>query len=481
MVDGGAGAAGDAAIGDVVILGAGLAGLAAASLLSESGADVLVIESESAVGGLARTIEHHGFRFDLGGHRFFTENKRIENLVKEVVDGDLLEVNRSSKVLLNGNYFDYPWRPLRALRAVGVRTAAAIVLDNFTERLRQHFGKAEIVSFEDVMVRRFGRTMFDIFVKEYSEKVWGTKCDRMAKELAEWRIQGLSFGLAIGDALFRLAGRDVRTLARKFLYPSLGIGRIAEGLRREIERSNAVLTDTAVVRVSHSAGKIDSVTARKRGRTRHHRAEEFASSIPLTTLLRLLDPKPPAEILEAAARLRFRDLVTVTVMIDRPRVTDRTWIYVPEREISFGRIHEPTNWSAKMAPAGKTLLVTEHFCFRGDDLWRTADDALVAATVASLEDLGFIRRHEVIDSLVLRIPNAYPLFEVGHDENRRKICGYLETFGNLHVIGRGGMFRYFNMDHAMESGIAAAEEIMAGNRQFRSHGGGGPALAEARR
>ncbi|MBW7996786.1 MAG: NAD(P)-binding protein [Candidatus Glassbacteria bacterium] len=465
---------------DVVILGAGLAGLTAGNLLSGPGADVLVIERERAVGGLSRTMEHNGFRFDLGGHRFITDNQRVDDLVKDILDGDFLEVDRSSKVLLNGKYFDYPWRLLNAFRGLGVRGTSAILFDYSAERLRRLFRKTEIRSFEDVMVHRFGRAMFDIFIKEYSEKVWGIECGLIAKELAEWRIQGLSLWVAARDALYGPGGGNVRTLARKFLFPPLGIGMIAEGLRREIERNNPVLTDTTVVRVDHSTGKIDSVTVRKGNETRLHRAAEFVSSIPLNTLVRLLDPKPPAEILEAAAGLRFRDLLMVTVMIDRPRVTDLTWIYVPGRQIPFGRIHEPTNWSAKMAPEGKTLLVTEHFCFRGDGLWRTADDALVETTVASLEGLGFILRHEVIDSLVLRIPNAYPVFEVSHHENRRKIRDYLETFGNLRVIGRGGTFRYFNMDHAIESGISAAEEIIAGNPELRSHGCDESALAEAR-
>ncbi len=463
---------------DVVILGAGLAGLTAGNLLSEPGLDVLVIEREESVGGLSRTIEHNGFRFDLGGHRFITENQRIDAFVKDILDGDFLDVDRSSKILLNGKYFDYPWRLLNAFRGLGVRGTSAILFDYSAERLRRLFRDTEIKSFEDAMVCRFGRAMFDIFVKEYSEKVWGIECGLMAKELAEWRIQGLSLWVAARDALFGPGGGNARTLARKFLFPPLGIGMIAEGLRRGIEKSHPVLTGVPVVRVNHSAARIDSVMTRQGDETRLHRAGEFVSSIPLNTLLRLFDPKPPAGILEAAAGLRFRDLMIVTVMIDRPRVTDQTWIYVPGHEIPFGRIHEPTNWSEKMAPRGKTLLVTEHFCFRQDDAWKAGDDALVEATVASLEDLGFIQGHEVIDSLVLRIPNAYPILDIGHEENRGKILDYLDTFVNLHVIGRGGTFRYLNMDHAMESGIAVAEEILAGNKESRSRSRGG---AEAHR
>jgi protoporphyrinogen oxidase len=464
---------------DVVVLGAGLAGLTAGSLLARSGADVTVVERDRAVGGLARTIEHNGFRFDLGGHRFHTENRHVEDLVGSVLDHDVLEVDRSSKILMDGRYFDYPWKPVNALSGLGIGTAAAVLFSFAAEQLRQRISKPEIISFEDEIVRRFGRTMFNIFVKEYSEKVWGVPCGRMARELAEWRIQGLSVRAALRDALFARNRGTVRTLARKFLYPPLGIGQLAEGLRRQIEEYGQVLNRTAVTGVKHSGGRIDSVILRNAGRTRLIEASEFASSIPLSVLVQLLDPKPPAEILEAAAGLRFRDLLVVSVMIDRARVTDQTWIYVPEPKIPFGRIHEPTNWSRHMAPDGKTLLVTEHFCFRGDDRWCADDDALIEDTVASLDRLGLIQRHEVIDSLVLRVPDAYPLFEIGHDESRRKIRDFFAQFENLQVIGRGGMFRYFNMDHAMESGIAAAETIKSRNARSRRQERDAVAMAEA--
>lgn len=455
--------------GDVAILGAGLAGLTAGSLLSGYGLKTVVIEKDSVVGGLARTIEHRGFRFDLGGHRFYTRNERIGALVRDAVGGDVVEVERSSKILLDGRYFDYPWRPLDAIRGFGIRRAAAIIFDYAAEQILHRGGASAAVSFEDVIVSRFGRTMFDIFVKEYSEKVWGIKCDRIAAELAEWRIQNLSVGAAVRDALFPRSRGTVRSLARKFLYPPLGIGRIAEGLRRQIEERSHVLTGATVTGIHHSGGRVDYVSVREADRTRRIGADNFVSSIPLNRLVHLLDPGPPDHIFAAAGRLRFRDLVTVTVMIDRDRVTDQSWIYLPERRIPFGRIHEPTNWSAQMAPEGKTLLVMEYFCFRGDDVWNADDDTLAASTLASLEGLGLVRKREVIDSLVLRIPNAYPIFEIGYDRDRRKISDYLESFENLRVIGRGGMFQYFNMDHTMESAVAVAEEIMAISAEPRAH------------
>jgi len=178
----------------------------------------------------------------------------------------------------------------------------------------------------------------------------------------------------------------------------------------------------------------------------------------------MLRPSPPEDILKAASRLRFRDLMVVAIMIDRPRVTDQTWIYIPEQKIPFGRIHEPTNWSEKMAPVGKTLLVTEFFSFAGDALWNESDEKLADVAVENLAHLGFIKRHEVIGSAVVRVPKAYPLFEVGYEELCDTLYGYLSKFTNLHIAGRSGMFRYYNMDHALESGISTAEKIIKNSK-----------------
>jgi len=457
---------------EVIILGAGLAGLGAGYALSNSnsspGADILVIEAGKTVGGLAKTINHHGFRFDLGGHRFKTGNKKTEQLIRQILKDELLVVGRSSKILLRGKYFDYPLKPLNAISGFGIPTVSSIILGYAAEQIRQRFKQRQIVSLEDWVVRNFGRTLFDIYFREYSEKVWGIDCNRICMEWMEQRIQKLSLGKAIRRALFKNDARNVRTLASEFLYPSQGIGRIAQRLKEEIVKNNRVLTDSRIVRINHSGNKIERVITRAGDarsqtgvETCTHKGNEFISSIPVATLVQLLHPKPPTEVLEAALKLKYRDLVIVTIMLNRERVTDQTWIYIPEQKIPFGRIHEPTNWSSEMAPAGKTLLVTEHFCFRGDDTWSASDEDLAERTISSLVKLGFIKRHEVIDKVIVRIPRAYPLFEVGYTEQHKKICDYLDRYRNLHLIGRGGMFRYYNMDHALESGIAAAEEIMA--------------------
>lgn len=245
------------------------------------------------------------------------------------------------------------------------------------------------------------------------------------------------------------------------MYPQLGIGRVSERLREEIEAGNSiVLTDSRIERINHSDFKVESSVIRNRGQFVEENGIEFISSIPITKLVKMLHPAPPENILTAASKLRFRDLVIVAVMINRKRVTDQTWIYIPEKKIPFGRLHEPANWSEKMAPEGKTVIVAEFFSFKGEGIWNKSDEELTAITVENLENMGFVKKHEVIDSKVVRVPNAYPLFEVGYKEKCDEIYEYLGRFKNLHLTGRSGMFRYYNMDHAIESGIKTAERII---------------------
>jgi protoporphyrinogen oxidase len=342
------------------------------------------------------------------------------------------------------------------------------VLFNYAfERIKSQYKTPDMVSIEDWIVNRFGRTMFNIYFKEYSEKVWGIECHRISMEWVAQRIKGLSPGTAIRNAFFRFNGNKVATLADKFIYPSKGIGRISERLKSEINERNRVLLNVSIDRLCHDNLQIETVMARNGYNSIPFEGEEVISSIPINDLVKMLDPKPPDDILRAAAKLRFRDMVIVAIMLNRERITDQNWIYIPEQEIPFGRIHEPTNWSTQMAPEGKTLLVMEHFCFYGDATWCTGDEELADSTIRYLEELKFIKKEEVIDHVVIRVPKAYPLFEVGYREHYDKICVYLSNFKNLHITGRGGMFKYHNMDQAIASGIEAAEKIIKRNSDFR--------------
>ncbi|MBI2527272.1 MAG: FAD-dependent oxidoreductase [Candidatus Rokubacteria bacterium] len=460
-----------------LVLGGGLAGLSAAWALTRAGRSAWVLERNAAIGGLARTAARGAFRFDLGGHRFHTPDGGIEALVRRLLGAELLTVPRRSQILLGARYVDYPLRPLNALAGVGARATCAMLADYALQRLGARLSAPRMVSLEDWVVRGFGRAAFDLYFKGYTEKIWGLGADRISMEWVAQRIQGLSLGVALRTALLGSRGPQVATLAEEFLYPPAGIGRIAERLGEEIEPVGRLLTATAVEEVEHDGSRVRGVTARASGRSQAFEVEELVSTIPLTSLVGRLRPRAPAEVLEAAARLRYRDLVIVAVMVDRRRVTDQTWIYVPDRRVPFSRIHEPTNWSAQMAPPGQTLLVTEHFCFRGDDTWRTPDERLSEVTIAHLARLGFLGRREVLDSAVVRVPRAYPLFEVGYEAPRRLIRAYLGRLRNLHLAGRAGAFAYMNMDQAMASGLGAAAAILSRGARGNGAAGAVPALA----
>ncbi len=446
---------------DAVILGGGLAGLTAGYLLCQARRSVALIERQASVGGLARTVETKGFRFDLGGHRFITCDATLDAFVRDLLAGEYLEVDRSSRILLGNNWFHYPLRPLNALSGFGVSTAVKILCDYATERAKACIHSTPPVSLEDWVVRHYGRRLFLLYFKDYSEKVWGIDCRNIATEWIEQRVQGLSLGVAIVNAIMPRFGAARSTLATRFLYPPLGIGQIAERLRQGMHATSRVLNNTTVVRLDHAADRIRQVTVRNGDQTSILSGENYVSTIPLQSLITALQPRPPASVLAAASRLRSRDLVVVAVMLDRPRVTEHTWIYLPESKIPFGRVHEPTNWSPQMAPAGKTLLVAEYFCFRGDTIWNRTTSEATRLTVDGLERLGLIDKRDVLNSVVLRIPNAYPLFEVGFKQHCEHIQDYLDQFDNLHVAGRGGTFSYYNMDHAMRSGMDIAAGLSA--------------------
>lgn len=444
-----------------IILGGGLAGLSAGYVLTKAALGVKVFESDSSVGGLSKTITYKDFRFDLGGHRFITKKKKIERFVDDLLADDALSVIRKSKIYMRNKSFDYPLKPSNALFGLGIATTLKAVSDYGKERVKNFINPTVSISLEDWVVSNFGRTMFNIYFKDYSEKVWGLRCDEISMEWVSQRIKGLSLGSAIKNAFFKFTGKGIDTLTDEFIYPSMGIGVISDKLKAGIEEKNQVLTNTSVRQVNHEDFHVKSIIADNCKDSYDIAGREFISSIPLTKLVHMLNPAAPDDILDAASRLRYRDLVLVTIMLDRERVSDLTWIYLPDKDIPLGRIHEPKNWSLSMAPEGKTHLVCEYFCFKGDKIWNADDEELTAMTVHHLEKLGFIKKEEVQESCVLRVPKAYPVLEVGYRKHYETVLKYLDNFKNLHIAGRNGMFRYYNMDVAMESGIEAAEHIIS--------------------
>ncbi len=450
---------------DVCVIGAGPAGLSAAYVLSEGGKQTVVLEMSTQVGGISRTIERDGFRFDIGGHRFFTKDDEIDAFFQKILGDEAIWVNRTSKIFYHNKYFDYPLKPANALFGMGVGTTAKCLVDYGAVKVRNVIRKPEIVSFQDWVSNEFGNQLFQLFFKDYTEKVWGIDCDQICAEWAAQRIKGLSLRVAVKDALFPQKNGKVATLIDKFMYPRLGIGRISERLRDGVEADgNEVRMRSRVMAINREDGLVKSVEVESAEGAYTLAVQNLCSSMPLTELVLAMRPEAPAEVVAAARRLRYRDLITVNLMIDKPRVTEDTWIYIHDPSFTLGRIHEPRNWSAAMAPEGKSSIVAEYFCFEGGEVWNMDDPDLIDLTVKDLgERLGFLKPEEVIGAFVVRTPKAYPMYELGYEEPLRKIRDYISSFSNLEIVGRYGTYKYNNMDHSMKTGILAARNILEGD------------------
>jgi protoporphyrinogen oxidase len=449
-----------------IVMGGGPGGLCAAYVLSKAGGRTTVLEKAPFVGGLARTVLRDTseglFRFDIGGHRWFTKNDELNALFAEVIDDELLWVNRTSRIYFDGRYVDYPLKIANALGAVGPIGAARAVVDYGRTRLAAAINPKPVVSMEDAYVDQFGRTLYELFFQRYSEKVWGLPCDQMSGDWVSQRSKGMSLLTAVKESV--LPSRDtVVSLIDRFMYPRYGFGRFSERMADAIKAAgNPVRLGSGVERIERNGNRITAVVASGPSGTERITGAHFISSIPLTRLVEILDPPAPPEVIEAARALTFRNIITVNLALRRPQMTPDTWLYVHDRNILFGRLHEPKNWSADMVPnAGLTSVVAEYFCSFGDEIWNRSDESLVAQTVHHLSaDLGFIKPEEVIDGFAVRAPRAYPAYVIGYAGPLQIVKEFVRTLENLQIIGRYGTFRYNNTDHSVETGLLAARNIL---------------------
>ncbi len=445
----------------VVIVGAGPAGLTAALELGRLGRPAVVVEKDDVVGGLSRTVCKDGYRFDIGGHRFFTKIASVNELWHDLLGDDFLERPRMSRIYYDGRFFDYPLRPVNALAGLGPWEAGRIVLSYLRARLAP---PAPDRSFEDWVVRRFGRRLFEIFFKSYTEKVWGIPCDEISADWAEQRIKNLDLLAAVRNALLghgSRRGEVVSTLIDRFHYPTLGPGMMWERCRqRARELGVETLTGAEVVGVRHAGGAVRGVDVRRDGRIEALATSQVISSMPVPALIRALDPPPPEAVLRAAGRLRFRDFLTVVLMVDREHVFPDNWIYIHSSEVKVGRVQNYKNWSPHMVPdPSTTALGLEYFVQEGDELWEATDDDLRDLAVRELIELGLIGDDEVVGSAVLRAPKAYPVYDGAYHEALAEIRAYLAGVDGLQLVGRNGQHRYNNQDHSMLTGMLAARNI----------------------
>ena len=449
-----------------LVMGAGPGGLCSAYVLSKAGMPVTVLERAPFVGGLARTIQHetdHGlFRFDIGGHRWFTKNDELNDLFKEVIGDELRWVNRVSRIYFDGKYVDYPLKISNALKAVGPVKSAQAMADFGLTQAKQKVRPFDVVSMEDAYIDQFGPTLYKLFFQKYSEKVWGLPCDEMSGDWVSQRSKGMSLVTAVKDAVVPSRG-EVVSLIDEFMYPAEGFGRLSERMAdRVTEMGNEVRLGAGITAVHREGNRVTGVSVETENGTEIVRADNFISSIPLTVLAKIVEPAAPADVLEAADSLVFRNIVTVNIMLKRRQVTPDTWLYVHDRNILFGRFHEPKNWSIEMVPGDDyTSLVVEYFCSFGDEIWNMSEEEFVKTTVDHLvDDLGFIDRSEVIGGFIIRAPRAYPSYVIGYEEPLEKIKDFVDELENLQILGRYGTFRYNNTDHSIETGLLAAKNLL---------------------
>jgi protoporphyrinogen oxidase len=442
-----------------LVIGAGAAGLTAAMELQKSGLRATVLEKDLVVGGLARTVCYKGYRFDIGGHRFFTKVDEICKMWKEVLGADLLQCARRSRIYFGGKYFDYPLRPLNALCGLGINRSIAAALSYFWAKAKP---RSPELSVEDWIINRFGRTLYTIFFKTYTEKVWGISCSEIGSDWAEQRIQGLSMYRAVMSAFMPFRVRAIKSLTHEFLYPRLGPGQLWETMQARLNASgNSVLTDTEVISIRHNGSNISEIIADRSGDRMHFPVEQVISSMPLRELVEKLDPAAPTPVIEAARSLRYRDFITVALMIDKPNLFPDNWIYVHDPSVRVGRIQNFGNWSPDLvADIGHSCVGMEYFCFEGDDFWKMPDADLLALARKEIAALGLIPESAVFDGTVIRMKKAYPIYDIGYQSILKTIRSYLEGFHNLHPIGRNGLHKYNNMDHSMFTAMLAVRNTL---------------------
>jgi protoporphyrinogen oxidase len=439
----------------VVIIGAGPAGLTAAYQLLKSGVRSIVLEADDAVGGISRTARYKNYRFDLGGHRFFTKMPHVRAMWDELLGPHFLSVPRLSRIHYTGRFFDYPLRAGNALRGLGVINAVRILFSYLRWQVRPHPVEE---TFEQWVTNRFGRRLYEIFFKTYTEKVWGVPCTEIRADWAAQRIQGLSLAKAIltATSLNRRPGA-IKTLIHEFRYPALGPGQMWEACRDAVVAGGGeVRLEHAVERIEHDGSRVTAVIARTREGLRRFHAEHVISSMPLRALVQALSPAVPPRALEAAEGLRYRDFLVVALILDRTDLFPDNWLYIHTPGVQVGRIQNLNNWSAAMVPEpGRTCLCMEYFCFEGDALWTSSDADLQALATRELASLGLADGARVVDGCVVRVPKAYPMYDGSYRTRLEAVRAEIDPIANLHTVGRNGMHKYNNQDHSMITAMMA--------------------------
>lgn len=449
----------------VAIIGAGPAGLTAAYELGKANRSAVVFEADDVVGGISRTVEHDGWRCDIGGHRFFTKVRAVQDLWEEILPPtDFLVRPRMSRIYYEGKFYDYPIRVFNALKNLGLFEATLCATSFFGARLRRSGRHATL---EDYIVANYGKRLFRHFFESYNEKVWGVPASAISADWGSQRIQGMSLFRAVWDPIRtrvnarRKSMKQLPTLIEQFNYPRLGPGMMWERCRDLVDQmAIPVLTSTPIVKIERGVDGVTAVTSVGDNPQRLP-VGHVVSSMPLSDLVQILDPPPPRSVLDAARSLRYRDFLTVALVVPEGCGFPDNWIYVHDPSVKVGRIQNFHSWSPDMVKDGWTCLGLEYFVFEGDYLWSMEDSDLVALAAKELEAIGLCATSDISDGFVVRMPKAYPVY----DETYKEAVGTIQTWlnselPNVHPVGRNGMHKYNNQDHSMWTAMLSVENIL---------------------
>lgn len=452
---------------NVVIIGAGPAGLTAAYQLCKEGVPSIVLEKDTVVGGISRTVNYKGYLFDIGGHRFFTKVKAVDDMWREVLGKHrFLRRSRLSRIYYNKKFFHYPLKAANALFGLGLWNCMLLV---------SSYAKAQLFpvrperSFEDWITNRFGSRLYNTFFKTYTEKVWGMPCSEISADWAAQRIKGLSLLATIKNALMssqsKHNGDVIKTLIDAFDYPEKGPGQMWEMVAEDIRKTGSNLKmGSNVEKIHWRDGKVASVDITVDGKAESVEGSDFISSMPIQELVRKLDPEPPLEIRLAANRLGYRDFLTVSLIVNQADLFQDNWIYIHDPDVKVGRIQNFKNWSPSMVPdPNKTCLGLEYFCFEGDGLWSMKDEDLIELGGKELGLLGLVDPTDIEDGAVVRMPKAYPVYDDAYVEAVATIREFLADLPNLYLVGRNGMHKYNNQDHSMLTAMLSVKNILGAN------------------
>ena len=461
---------------DVCVIGAGPAGLTAAYCLAKQNTSVLVLEKDPLyVGGISRTVRYKDFSFDIGGHRFFSKSQEVVDLWREILPDDFIERPRLSRIFYGGNFYSYPLKAFEALANLGIFTSAGCMLSYAAAKA---FPIREPKSFHDWVRNQFGERLFNMFFKTYTEKVWGMSCDEISADWAAQRIKGLDLRVAVMNALTRSlkparrAKQDgapvVKTLIESFQYPRRGPGMMWEAAaRKTVENGGRVLMGREMRRLAYDAkgGFWRIEVATSDGLIEVHTARHVISSAPVRELVEKITPTPMS--LFNARALRYRDFLTVALMLKKGELFPDNWIYIHDPAVKVGRVQNFGSWSPEMVPPGMSCLGLEYFCFEGVGLWTSSDQELTALATRECARIGLIAESDVVDACVVRQPKAYPVYDDSYRDNVAAVRRDLEqSYPTLHLVGRNGMHKYNNQDHAMMTAMLTAQNILLGERRY---------------